>query len=221
MGKRSNFERVERDYYPTPFAAVAPLIPHLKRHGVESFAEPCAGDDSLVNHLRSYGLKCAYNDDIAHGADALRRTHFPGEAIITNPPYTRPVMHAMIDHFRRISPTWLLMEWDWAATKQAEPHMQFCTHVVIVGRLKLIPGSPHFGKENFAWYRFQSFPAQPKLYPRSGAIDWASDSSSMRAASSSSPPASTSSSSLMTVRPSSSRRRSRRSSVPATCSVDD
>ena len=46
MGKRSNFERIERDYYPTPYEAVLPLIPHLKRHGIETFAEPCAGDGS-------------------------------------------------------------------------------------------------------------------------------------------------------------------------------
>src|SRR3981189_1858036 len=29
MGKRSNFERREADFYPTPRAAVLPLIPHL------------------------------------------------------------------------------------------------------------------------------------------------------------------------------------------------
>jgi len=29
MGKRSDFERVERDFYPTPLDAVKPLIPHL------------------------------------------------------------------------------------------------------------------------------------------------------------------------------------------------
>ena len=32
MGKRSNFERREADFYPTPRAAVVPLIPHLPRH---------------------------------------------------------------------------------------------------------------------------------------------------------------------------------------------
>ena len=35
MGKRSNFERLPRDFYPTPFSAVAPLIPHLR--GVRTF----------------------------------------------------------------------------------------------------------------------------------------------------------------------------------------
>jgi hypothetical protein len=30
MGKRSNFERRERDFYPRPFEAVPPLIPYLR-----------------------------------------------------------------------------------------------------------------------------------------------------------------------------------------------
>ena len=29
MGKRSNFERNPRDFYPTPKEAVIPLLPHL------------------------------------------------------------------------------------------------------------------------------------------------------------------------------------------------
>ena len=49
MGKRSNFERIERDFYPTPFEAVEPLIPHLPDKF--TFAEPCAGDGSLTRHL--------------------------------------------------------------------------------------------------------------------------------------------------------------------------
>ena len=53
MGKRSNFERREADFYPTPFEAVLPLIPYLR--GIRTFAEPCAGDGdkaspSLLDH---------------------------------------------------------------------------------------------------------------------------------------------------------------------------
>jgi hypothetical protein len=56
MGKRSNFERREADFYPTPRAAVVPLIPHLR--GISSFAEPGAGDCALVRHLEEFGLPC-------------------------------------------------------------------------------------------------------------------------------------------------------------------
>ncbi len=59
MGKRSNFERREADFYPTPRAAVVPLIPYLR--GIRSFAEPCAGDGALVRHLESFGLRCVYS----------------------------------------------------------------------------------------------------------------------------------------------------------------
>jgi hypothetical protein len=34
MGKRSNFERREADFYPTPRAAVVPLVPHLRGDGI-------------------------------------------------------------------------------------------------------------------------------------------------------------------------------------------
>jgi hypothetical protein len=43
MGKRSNFERREADFYPTPRTAVLPLIPYLRAGGVKTLA-PSAGD---------------------------------------------------------------------------------------------------------------------------------------------------------------------------------
>ena len=155
MGKRSNYKRRERDFYPTPMAAVVLLIPHL-RDG-RTFAEPCCGDGALVRHLESFGFECVYQGDIANSQDALAFADY-GEAdyIITNPPYTRPVMHALIAHFRGIAPTWLLLELDWCATKQAVPYLRSCTDVVNIGRLKLIPGSADQGKENFAWCRFEA-----------------------------------------------------------------
>ena len=47
MGKRSDFERKPRDFYPTPREAIEPLIPHLPETGL--FAEPCAGDGRLID----------------------------------------------------------------------------------------------------------------------------------------------------------------------------
>jgi hypothetical protein len=35
MGKRSNFERRPADFYPTPKAAVLPLIPFLRASRIE------------------------------------------------------------------------------------------------------------------------------------------------------------------------------------------
>src|SRR5262245_24607646 len=83
MGKRSSFERVEKDFYPTPYAAVLPLIPHLR--GIRTFAEPCCGNGALVNHLESQGLRCVYQGDIATGQDALALdTYGDADVVITN-----------------------------------------------------------------------------------------------------------------------------------------
>ena len=155
MGKRSSFERIPRDFYPTPHAAVPPLIPHLR--GVRTFAEPCCGDGALVRHLESFGLRCVYAGDIATGQDALALdTYGEADAIITNPPYTRELMHTLIAHFQRIPPTWLLLDTDWASTKQAAPFMPSCSDIVSVGRLRWIEGTTMSGKQNFAWYRFDA-----------------------------------------------------------------
>ena len=56
MGKRSRLERRPADFYPTPKAAVLPLIPFLRASGVRSFAEPCAGDGDLIRHLEEFGF---------------------------------------------------------------------------------------------------------------------------------------------------------------------
>lgn len=153
MGKRSNYARRPMDAYQTPFEAVPPLIPLLR--GVQTFAEPCAGERQLVAHLQSFGLRCVHASDFDEGFDALRLEHFGGaDAIITNPPWTREILHPMILHFHRFAPTWLLFDSDWAYTKQAVPFLPQCSHIVSVGRVKWIPGSKSGGVDNAAWYRF-------------------------------------------------------------------
>src|SRR5262249_14666472 len=143
------------DFYPTPKAAVVPLIPYLR--GLRTFAEPCAGAGDLVRHLESFGLRCVHFGDIRTGQDALAVNDYGAlDVIITNPPYTRELMHRLIAHFQRIAPTWLLLESDWAQTKQATPFMGNCSDIVAIGRVKWIEGSKHTGKDNFAWYRFDA-----------------------------------------------------------------
>src|SRR5262245_25770837 len=105
MGKRSNFKRIDDDFYPTPFKAVIPLIPHL--HGVRTFAEPCAGEGDLVRHLESFGLRCLYAGDKKTGQDALAQTFGSmgqPEKIITNPPHKREVLPVLIAHCMQIAP---------------------------------------------------------------------------------------------------------------------
>jgi hypothetical protein len=158
LGKRSSgqFERRERDLYITPLAAVAPLIPHLQCAEVTRFAEPCAGNGDLVRHLESRGLVCTYAGDISTGQDALEISSFDGVPVITNPPWSRAVLHGLIAHFMRAAPfTWLLFDADWAHTKQSRDLVRHCSHILPIGRVKWIAGSKDTGKDNAAWYRFE------------------------------------------------------------------
>jgi hypothetical protein len=154
MGKRSDFTRRPMDAYATPFAAVLPLLPHLR--GVETFAEPCCGEGQLVKHLCALGLNCVYMGDVQTGRDALATIYTDLDAIITNPPWTREILHPMIKHFQQFAPTWLLFDADWAHTRQAAPFLPQCSHIVSVGRIKWIEDSKHTGKDNAAWYRFHA-----------------------------------------------------------------
>ena len=171
MGKRSNFERREADFYPTPRAAVVPLIPHLR--GIRTFAEPCAGDGALVRHLEEFGLRCVYAGDIRSGHDALEvHDYGAADAIITNPPWSRDPMHRLIAHFLNIGPVWLLLDADWAHTKQAAPFLRHVTDIVAVGRQKWIEGSKYTGKDNCAWYRFDiTHKAGPVFHGRDQGTD--------------------------------------------------
>ena len=83
--------------------------------------------------LESFGLRCVYAGDIRSGQDALAVEQYgAADAIITNPPYTRDLMHKLITHFQRIAPTWLLLDFDWAATRQAAPFMPCCSDIVVL-----------------------------------------------------------------------------------------
>ena len=73
---------------------------------------------------------------------------------ITNPPWTRELLHPIIDNLRKQLPTWLLFDADWMHTKQARPYLPFCDLIVSVGRVKWIPDSLYVGKDNSCWYKF-------------------------------------------------------------------
>ena len=53
MEKRSSPERRPQDTYPTPAAALEPLLLYLRPE--THFIEPCAGDGCLVGHLKRAG----------------------------------------------------------------------------------------------------------------------------------------------------------------------
>ncbi len=166
MGKRSDFARRPMDDYQTiDDRAGKALLPFVK--GM-TYAEPCCGEMHLVLVLEALGLRCSYAGDIKTGEDALVINDFgDADAIITNPPWTRSILHPMIRHFQKIAPTWLLFDADWAHNRHAAPYLDQCSHIVAVGRLIWMPGTKQSGKDNVCWYRFDSqHQGGPRFYAR-------------------------------------------------------
>lgn len=161
MGKRTGgqFERRERDFYPTPLEPVAPLLPFLLPR--TRFVEFAAGDGVLIDHLTLHGHICADAIDIEPQRSDIRQqdalTHRMddrGAVYISNPPWDRPILHQMIHHLSDQAETWMLYDADWMHTIQAGPLSFRCRDIVSVGRVKWIADSAHTGMDNCAWYRF-------------------------------------------------------------------
>ena len=175
MGKRSDFKRRERDFYPTPEAAVLPLLPHIR--GIDFFEEPCSGDGALVRHL--HHLTCAIcvrssdvHPECVSGVklDAMDITETEADCFITNPPWPagpstkgEPTV-ALALHLSKIAPTWFLLSADFAHNLYFR-HLP-CSDIVSVGRVKWIPGSKDTGKDNCAWYQFRTDAICTIFHPR-------------------------------------------------------
>lgn len=178
MGKRSNghFDRLPRDLYDTVPAAVPPLLPYLAP-GTE-FAEPCAGDGALIDLLTAAGHRCVWATDInprredigmlnAMTLPKIGARNVRAKVIITNPPWTRSILHPLIDRLSAVWPCWLLFDADWPHTQQSADLILRCSRIVPIGRLKWIPGTKHVGKDNSAWYEFlPGHTDGPHLLPR-------------------------------------------------------
>lgn len=138
------------DFYATIDArAIAALAPHVPAGTV--YAEPCAGAGDLVHLLAGLGLQCAWACDIAPQCrtvgqwDAMQlcaQDVVGVECFITNPPWTRPLLHPLIEHLASLRPTWMLFDAAWMFTGQAAPLMALCTDVVAVGRLRWFHPKP-------------------------------------------------------------------------------
>ena len=162
MGKRSDFVRKPRDFYPTPFQAVVPLAEQFK--GEFTFAEPCAGDGQLCRHLEYFGGVCMWASDIFPKGDSIIEKDFKeveveeAEYIITNPPWDRKILYTLIEHFSLQRPTWLLFDADWVHTKQSVPYIKYLHKIVSVGRIKWFGNMT--GKDNCAWHLFDKKSSQ-------------------------------------------------------------
>lgn len=160
MGKRSDFARRERDFYPTPAEAIRPLLPHLKTG--TRFVEPCAGNGALVDVLKAAGHRCVVAWDIEPQRpgilkrDALETEAPDADCFITNSPWDRKILHPLIARLSEQMPTWLLFDADWVHTVQAVPYLPRLRKIVAVGRIKWIPDTKFTGKDNCCWHLFDA-----------------------------------------------------------------
>lgn len=159
MGKRSDFIRVERDFYPTPEKAVLPLLPHLPPEF--TFCEPCAGDGRLIDHIEklsggncieAFDLEPQREDISQRNALFLKETE--ADLVISNTPWNRKIFHPLIEVLSDLKPTWLLHDSDWLFTKQAAPYLPRIRKIVTIGRVSWMENGVS-GKDNCVWTLFQ------------------------------------------------------------------
>lgn len=165
MGKRSNFKKIEKDAYMTfDPRAVRPLLSYYNSSYFPfHYYEPCVGRGDLINLLQ--GNNCVGSSDIEKDATTTQY-ETDAEYFVTNPPWTREILHLIIDNLRVQLPTWLLFDADWMFTAQSAPYMKFCKTVLPIGRLRWIPGTTDVGKDNCAWYLFQKYETSTTFVPK-------------------------------------------------------
>ncbi len=174
MGKRSDgdFERVPNDLYRTwDYRAVRPLLPFLNP-GTQ-FVEPCAGHGDLIDQLTIAGHKLvrAYDidpkrDDIHKGDARTLRWNTVNGVWVTNPPWSRDLLHPIIRNLCTQAPLWAIFDADWLYTSQSIPLLIYLRKVVAIGRVRWIKGSDADGKDNVAAYLFDG------TTPRRGPIEF-------------------------------------------------
>lgn len=160
MGKRSDFKRRKNDAYFSPIKAMEPLLPYLPAKS--TFIEPSAGDGRMVDFFESHGHKCIDYFDIDPAREDVKEYDafdYPVEGyaaadfVITNPAWSRQLLHPMIELWASIRPSWLLFDASWANNKSSAIYIEeYCKKIVPIGRVKWIEDSKYSGKDDVCWY---------------------------------------------------------------------
>jgi predicted RNA methylase len=183
VGKHeTGYERVERDYYPTPPWPVEALAEHIRFTGKRLW-EPAAGDGRMSETLKALGAASVYSSDIEDrgyaGLDAVSDflTASPPEkidGITTNPPYgqdnktaeqfvKRGLVHVTNSGGGLLI---LLLPSDFDAAKSRHDLFADCSNfvakVVLTRRVRWFDPPPgekkKSPKENHAWYIWSGKP---------------------------------------------------------------
>jgi len=173
LSKRSNFEKVPKDWYPTTDPnAVTPLVPFIR--GL-TYAEPFYGEGDLEDLLMDVAT-CLWRSDIRETvgsskvmpATDLREEDLEHvDCIISNPPFTKGTLLPCIDHLISLKPTWLLLPADYMHNRYFGSYMSICDKAVSVGRVKWFKDSKSCSTDNFAWYHWwDDKPTVTRFYGR-------------------------------------------------------
>ena len=173
MGKRSDLEKIDKDFYRTVDPdAVTPLIPYVRG---KTFAETFYGDGDLEDLLMD-AATCKWRSDIRKtvlssrvmpATEVLEYDLRDCDLILSNPPFTRSVLLPCIEHLSKLRPTWLLLPADYMHNRYFGSYMSICDKVVSVGRVKWFKDSKSCSTDNFAWYHWwDDKPTVTRFYGR-------------------------------------------------------
>jgi len=178
MTKRTsykNFKRRYQDAYMThDLDPIIRLGEVLKvKPFIRQFIDPCCGDGICTKNIENItGLHCLEMSDIGMSMDLVLNKdvrHIPFSikdatsqakksndyiVYITNPPWTRSILHKIIDHLMFTGcDFWLLFDADWLHTIQAEKYLIYCHTIISAGRVSWMNNGIK-GLDNVCWYGF-------------------------------------------------------------------
>lgn len=166
MSKRTQTDSKDtnpREFWPTPLAAAKPLGEFLPKG--TKFIEPCAGAGDLIEHLEGFGHECVEASDsdpqfanppFVELRDA-RLTAVGYAEVITNPPFSQPLLKPLMEYWVGRTSMWLLLPSDMLINKWFNQYAVYVDQIIPIGRVSWL-GNGQGGYENFVWAHFTTDP---------------------------------------------------------------
>jgi hypothetical protein len=157
----SGYERVGGDLYETPAWVTHALQPHLP--GAHLIWEPACGTGAMVRALQLWPGVVVRASDITEGDDFLKVERCYQTDIVTNPPYglQGQLAEVFIEHALELTRpvngrVAMVLRTDFDHAKSRK-HLfkdcpQFSKKVVLLSRVRWIPGSTGSPSFNHAWF---------------------------------------------------------------------
>ena len=150
MGKRSSFPRRERQLRHTIVGGPAAIRISAATH--EVLRTLSRREQYLCGHLTAAGHVLVGSSDEELDARTTQYRIPEDSVFITNPPWDRPTLHAILTNLSNQAPAWLLIDADWAHTRQSIPYLPSVRTIVATGRHRSIPGTKFTSKDNACWH---------------------------------------------------------------------